>query len=663
MSKKTYNKLTINKEFLQEVATSLLEVAKEKKAVEEFYLDILKICKFLDANPDLFLFFTNFEITPEDKKAFFDQIFLSGWERVNYEIGGTFFLVFKRFQTKFLDQFLAILRQTFQKDLGIASGFIISAYPLSEETVIQVKEMAEKHFKLDDIYLEVKVDPALIGGIKIELNGEIFDTTIDRKMERMRYLLLQAAAQMDKKRKQKQPLNFYQYLTKKSVENGREVHRFDIINNTIHARMVKSKQMWITEQKQRYYAGKEVDPEIKQAIETKTLKEVRDSALMQTHVPKTKIIEFLIEYYRETYQKLLRLWDKEEDIMDQLKKTTKKNIKAKAKVKPKNKPKNKKFNKSLLSPKEKSILRQIKVLEQKTKDISKLIYLSNKTSAHGDDTNGDKIAPSEKESYEEFVAKNEKDWRSPWKKLMPKLVEEIKKQDRRRQVVVRAAIRKLAQTEIYQLAAAAKLFGETLDDYIERYVITATRILKNKQQKDYKFKFDFHELFPENTTFDNSGDYLLTDEELAGETRERIHQYLMIEKKPMNQDHLEFLLSQKKYSTLNFELQAAKLIRKNMQTYYKQAASLGSRDDYFTWYEKELAKQQKKIVIKLDLENQAIEKKLEKARIAQEKLNASEARRKARKLARKATLKAARKKGKAKRLALKAKKNKTPNRK
>ena len=68
---------------------------------------------------------------------------------------------------------------------GIASGEVFSAAPLSDD---QIRRLEEQTGKLigENVQLENHVDRSLIGGVRVQVAGKIFDASLKRKLEDMR---------------------------------------------------------------------------------------------------------------------------------------------------------------------------------------------------------------------------------------------------------------------------------------------------------------------------------------------------------------------------------------------------------------------------------------------------------------------------------------------
>ena len=72
---------------------------------------------------------------------------------------------------------------------GVKEGLIYSAFPLSKETINKVKNKISQMEKMD-VELIAKIDPTLIGGVKVVINSHVYDGSIKNQLEKMQIDLL-----------------------------------------------------------------------------------------------------------------------------------------------------------------------------------------------------------------------------------------------------------------------------------------------------------------------------------------------------------------------------------------------------------------------------------------------------------------------------------------
>jgi F-type H+-transporting ATPase subunit delta len=88
-------------------------------------------------------------------------------------------------------QMIAGYRQMLAKERGEITASVTSAEPLSDRQVAAVKA-ALKEAMGKDVLLDQKVDPALIGGLVIQVGSRMIDTSLRTKLNAMKYAMKEA---------------------------------------------------------------------------------------------------------------------------------------------------------------------------------------------------------------------------------------------------------------------------------------------------------------------------------------------------------------------------------------------------------------------------------------------------------------------------------------
>lgn len=73
---------------------------------------------------------------------------------------------------------------------GSAEAEIVSAYPLSDVQAAELTAALTKKFGGLKLKSHVVVDPSLIGGVRVTVGDEVYDTSISAQLERMRTSLM-----------------------------------------------------------------------------------------------------------------------------------------------------------------------------------------------------------------------------------------------------------------------------------------------------------------------------------------------------------------------------------------------------------------------------------------------------------------------------------------
>ncbi len=80
----------------------------------------------------------------------------------------------------------------YRQQVGIIDVKVISAYPLSSDSIDSIKKIVTKYFdKIKSIVIEPVVDQSIIGGIKLEFPAQSLDLTVRAKLNQLLRLTTQ----------------------------------------------------------------------------------------------------------------------------------------------------------------------------------------------------------------------------------------------------------------------------------------------------------------------------------------------------------------------------------------------------------------------------------------------------------------------------------------
>ena len=168
-------------------ARNLMELANQENMVESCYSEIKAINDELNNNPELARYMVSADYSSDDKKRKLQEVFNN--ELDNSILHGLFLVIDnlpkKHMELELIHEFLDYYYQS----RGIIFGTVYSAEKLDPREINTV-EIAFSH-KLDKtIRVENKVDPELIGGVKVVINESVWDGTYRAKLDDLRNQLL-----------------------------------------------------------------------------------------------------------------------------------------------------------------------------------------------------------------------------------------------------------------------------------------------------------------------------------------------------------------------------------------------------------------------------------------------------------------------------------------
>ena len=167
-------------------ALALLNVAIEEKKEQEYREEIKELVKILKQNRKFIYILSNKVATTEESYKLIDEVFSS----CNHNIRNFIKIIYKNGRAFYLYPIFKETLYRFDDYLGIERGTIYSPNLLNKETIDKISLIiGEKINK--KIELENKIDPTLIGGFKIILKNDIYDTSISSQIENIKKVILE----------------------------------------------------------------------------------------------------------------------------------------------------------------------------------------------------------------------------------------------------------------------------------------------------------------------------------------------------------------------------------------------------------------------------------------------------------------------------------------
>jgi len=88
-----------------------------------------------------------------------------------------------------LNEILEAFNSLANESQGIKEGLLYSAFPLKKDTINKIKDKVSQLEKMD-VELLLRIDPTLIGGVKVVINSHVYDGSIKNQLEKMQIDLL-----------------------------------------------------------------------------------------------------------------------------------------------------------------------------------------------------------------------------------------------------------------------------------------------------------------------------------------------------------------------------------------------------------------------------------------------------------------------------------------
>ncbi len=167
-------------------AKALFELSQEKSIVENVKNDMLLLADQCSKTPSFNDLLKSPVITPSEKKKAFQSIFK---EYINEITMNFLYLIIDNQREELLADIARNFIDFYKKQTGLKTATIYTAFPLSDEYLVKVKDLLENELKAD-IELNINVQEHLIGGFILMVDGKMIDASIFNKLKVLKSKLL-----------------------------------------------------------------------------------------------------------------------------------------------------------------------------------------------------------------------------------------------------------------------------------------------------------------------------------------------------------------------------------------------------------------------------------------------------------------------------------------
>lgn len=166
-------------------ARALFDVANERGLVDQIETELKDILGVVSTNQELNLFLMHPHIAGQAKKDFIDEAFST---HVSEETSNFVKVLVDNGREADLAGIVATYVQLANNARGIADAVVTTAKPLSEaelaELGVQFGKTVNKTLRLQSV-----VDPAILGGVVVQIGDRLYDGSLKSKLEHFAHQL------------------------------------------------------------------------------------------------------------------------------------------------------------------------------------------------------------------------------------------------------------------------------------------------------------------------------------------------------------------------------------------------------------------------------------------------------------------------------------------
>ena len=167
-------------EIAQNYASALLSLAMDENKVQDYQNEVKELMKIIKDNPDFLMLLDSRFLAVSERKQKVSEILVN----FSDDIVNFIKIIVEHNRVSYLEDILQAFNTLCNESRDIVEGLLYTAFPLEEETLQKIKQKISQ-IENHDVDLIVKIDPSLIGGVKVVINSHVYDGSIKNKLEKM----------------------------------------------------------------------------------------------------------------------------------------------------------------------------------------------------------------------------------------------------------------------------------------------------------------------------------------------------------------------------------------------------------------------------------------------------------------------------------------------
>lgn len=167
--------LTIDLTYGGALYQAAVETGKKDQILEEAE----QLLTIFEKEPDFYAFINYPAISANEKKQVLQAVFQ---DRICSELLNLLYILVDKGRTGHFVKIVKVYREMINKEEGVTYGTVYSVEPLTPQQLQKLEEQTSKLLQ-EKAKLENKLDPDLIGGVKILVDGRIIDASIRKRFK------------------------------------------------------------------------------------------------------------------------------------------------------------------------------------------------------------------------------------------------------------------------------------------------------------------------------------------------------------------------------------------------------------------------------------------------------------------------------------------------
>ena len=164
---------------------ALFSLAEDSKKVSSLQEEVRTLRAILNDNPDFMMVLDSSFLSVEERKEILEKTLIG----VDKDLLSLIKILIENHRIKYLNDVLQSFNSYCNDSFGVKEGLLYSTEPVDKKTIVEIEKQISN---LESCKIELinKIDPSLIGGVKVVINDHVYDGTIKNRLEELRNSLL-----------------------------------------------------------------------------------------------------------------------------------------------------------------------------------------------------------------------------------------------------------------------------------------------------------------------------------------------------------------------------------------------------------------------------------------------------------------------------------------
>ena len=161
--------------------TALVEAAREVGKENQILEEAQAVVQLIEDEPDLHQFINYPGVSADEKKEVLKNIFEG---RICEELLNFLYILVDKRRTMNFGRIIKVYKSLIEKEEGVSYGTVYSVVKLSDERMAELEEQTSKLLQMK-VKLDNEIDPNLLAGFKILVEGKIIDASYRKKFDEL----------------------------------------------------------------------------------------------------------------------------------------------------------------------------------------------------------------------------------------------------------------------------------------------------------------------------------------------------------------------------------------------------------------------------------------------------------------------------------------------